>query len=194
MKALMGAAAIAVASVITVGALVGDQLEQRLAGAGKELQSAVAVAGQLQIAITTLTESDVVRNKEEISRRIVDLKEQTDRIGVPLSSLENKGLELKGLNDRDRVVFLNFVSSATNKVLSPDAIIDIESIRQSYFLLQKNLLFAAYNYEGLLKEFRPSLSPFSQRRLGLARSDLTISLGQLVEFSGFVMKMAYAMG
>jgi hypothetical protein len=61
-------------------------------------------------------------------------------------------------------------------------------------VLQKNLLSAAYNYEGLLKEFRPNLNPFSQRRLGLARSDLTISLGQLVEFSGFVMKMAYAMG
>jgi hypothetical protein len=194
MKVLVGAVAIAIASVITVGALVGDQLEQRLAGAGQELQTAVAVAGHLQVAITTLTENDIIRNREEIFHRITDLREQTDRIAIALSSLENKGLDVKGLNDRDRVVFLNFVSSATNKVWPPEATIDIASIRLSYLLLQKNLLYTANNYESLLKEFRPSLNPSNQRRLGNARSDLTINLGQLVEFSGFVMKIAYSTG
>jgi hypothetical protein len=194
MKVLMGAAAIAVAWAIAVSALVGDQLEQRLAGAGQELQKAVSVAGQLQVAITTLTESDVLRNREEIFRRISDLREQTDRIAVTLGSLENKSLDVKGLSNSDRAIFINFVSSATNKIYVNEGSIDLESIRVSYLVLQKNLMSAAYTYEGLVKEFRPSLNLFAQRRLGLARSDLTISLGQLVEFSGFVMKMAYAMG
>jgi hypothetical protein len=52
--------------------------------------------------------------REEIFHRITDLQEQTDRIAIALSSLENKGLDVKGLSDRDRVVFHNFVSSATN--------------------------------------------------------------------------------
>jgi hypothetical protein len=158
MKVLMGAAAIAVASVIAVGALVGDQLEQRLPGAGQELEKAVAVAGQLQVAITTLTENDVLRNREEIFRRISDLQEQTNRIAVALNSLENKGLDLKGLSDSDRVIFINFASSATNKIFVNEGSIDIESIRLSYSVLQKNLMSSAYIYEGLLKEFRPSLT------------------------------------
>jgi hypothetical protein len=194
MKVILGGAAIAVASVITVGALVGDQLEQRLGGAEQELQNAVAVAGQVQIVITTLTENDVLRNREEIYHRLVDLREQTDRIDVALSTLDSRGLDIKGLSDRDRVLFLNFVSSATNKVWSAEGTIDAQSIRLSYSVLHKNLLLAASNYETVLKEFRPTLNSFAQRRLGIAKSDLTISLGQLVEFSGFVSKMAYSMG
>jgi hypothetical protein len=193
MKVSLGAAAIiVVVSAMTVGALVGDQLEQRLGGAGTELQNAVAVAGRVQIAITTLTENDVLKNREEILHRLVDLREQVDRIGVAFSSFDTRPFDVKLLDDSERVVFLNFLSSATNKVVMGQSNIDVETIRAGYSILQKNLSLYISNYEVLLKEFRPSLNPFAQRRLGSARADLTISLGQLVQFSGFVQKMAYA--
>jgi hypothetical protein len=115
-----------------------------------------------------------------------------DRIGIAFSTLDARPFNVKLLDDSERVVFLNFLSSAKNKVMMGQSNIDVETIRASYAILQKNLLLYISTYEILLKEFRPSLNPFAQRRLGSARADLTIGVGQLVQFSGFVQKITYA--
>jgi hypothetical protein len=194
MKTVAAGLALIITYVISVGGFLDDQIEQRLGKFGVELRNSVATAGELQIFITRLTqtEADVVRHRNEILRRLVDLREQVEQITLALALMDIKPLSVKGLDDRERIMFVNWVSSATNRDYSKDNAFDVSTIKYSYSILEKNLIVMISNYEKAIKEFRGGLNPFAQRQFGVAGADLTISVGELVQFAGFISRMALA--
>jgi len=185
--------AVAVSLIVSAFAFVGDQLDLKLGLLGTELQQAVKIAGEAQIIITTNDPQDLIRQRDEIVGRLVRVVEQSDRISQALSKMKdnNVPLLLANLTPDDKLAFERLLSNYLRHIVVLSEKFDVETATQVYSGVSNGLVQNIREYEIILTQLKGVPSIFTLNQIGFARANLTISIGQLVEYSGYIQRLAY---